>query len=95
MKDLNRLTAHKLIELFKSGEAEPAALRRDVAERIKTIGKKTNALISFDAGKADERAASLNKNGPLYGIPVVIKDNLCLRDEVGDRLHSGTGTFLR
>ena len=50
-------------------------------KRIEKVDKKINAFVRFDKGKIEERAARQTK-GALGGIPIAIKDNMCVKDEL-------------
>ena len=82
---LNELTAHQLVVLIKNGKIEIDDIERDVSSRIKQVDKKINALISFDPDTIKQRLASLKqtkKKGRLFGVPIAIKDNICVKDEL-------------
>ena len=85
MEKLNQLTAHELLDLLKKGKITIDSIQKDLAKQIKEVGKKTNALISFDPDALKSRAESLKQNkkkGKLFGIPIAIKDNICVKDEL-------------
>jgi aspartyl-tRNA(Asn)/glutamyl-tRNA(Gln) amidotransferase subunit A len=82
MENLSSLTAHKLRDLIEKGEANPRAVLDQVFERIDKLDGKIKALVLANK----ERARSLvdnstNKHGKLSGIPVLLKDNICVKDE--------------
>jgi len=85
MEQLNQLTAHELLDLLKKEKITIDNIQKDLSKRIKEVGKKTNALISFDPDALKSRAESLKQNkkkGKLFGIPIAIKDNICVKDEL-------------
>ncbi len=78
---LNELKAHELINLIKEGKAEPRHIGRDLSERISKVNKKVNALIDFDPKRLDKET-STPKKGKLLGLPIAIKDNICVEGEL-------------
>ncbi|MFC1667245.1 Asp-tRNA(Asn)/Glu-tRNA(Gln) amidotransferase subunit GatA [Candidatus Omnitrophota bacterium] len=85
MTELNNLTAHELIKLLAKGDILPIDICRSVIDRVEKKDKKLNSLAHFDKAKAIERCNSLKENSKqkaLRGIPVFIKDNICVKDEL-------------
>ena len=78
--DLYKSTAFELQYLLKKGEITPVDIVRSLRERIGAVEGKVNALISFDPDALEEelRLIKDKKDGRLYGIPVVVKDNICV-----------------
>ncbi|MDP3791799.1 MAG: Asp-tRNA(Asn)/Glu-tRNA(Gln) amidotransferase subunit GatA [Candidatus Omnitrophota bacterium] len=72
MSDLFRLTAHELAE--KS--IKSADILNSVFERIDSIDKDVKAFVLVN-----KNADPKNKTGKLAGIPVLVKDNICVKDE--------------
>ena len=93
MKNLHSLTAHELKSLMKNNETKPSRILEDLSDRIDTIEPKVKALVRFDKAQVEERlSASSAKGGRLAGIPVLIKDNICVRGELttcGSRILEG------
>ncbi len=54
---------------------------KEYLKRIEQVDKKINAFVHLDKGKIDERAAK-QKKGALEGIPVAVKDNICVKNEL-------------
>lgn len=82
---LNKLTAHELEKKIQKKEITLSDIAKDLSDRIKKVGKKTNSLISFDPAKVDERVKNLKETAsknPLFGIPIAIKDNICVEGEL-------------
>lgn len=50
-------------------------------KRIEEIDKKINAFVYFDKASVSKKAEEKNKKGLLSGVPVAIKDNICVKDE--------------
>ena len=80
---LNTLTAHELIKLLDRGDIAHIDIVNSIIDRIEKIEPKVNALAHFDKVKAIERCNALNnRTGNLCGIPIFIKDNICVKDEL-------------
>jgi aspartyl-tRNA(Asn)/glutamyl-tRNA(Gln) amidotransferase subunit A len=83
MSDLFLLTAHELLEK----DYEPPEVLNSVFKRIDSVEKDIKAFVTINKN-ADAR----NKKGKLAGIPVLIKDNICVKDEettCGSRILKG------
>lgn len=76
MEKLHSLTAHKLLKLIENGDADERSISADLFKRIDSVDPKVKAFVRVnkDGGIAD-------KKGKLHGIPVLIKDNICVKDE--------------
>jgi len=82
---LNTLTAHELIDLLSKGDISPIDICNDIINRIEKQEKSLNALAHFDKEKALERCKNLKEGvnkGKLWGIPIFIKDNISVKDEL-------------
>lgn len=95
--DLFKLPVTEISKKIKNGAVTSVELTTKTLEYAKKINDKTNAFISFreeealkEAKKADEE---IKKNGPrslYHGIPMGIKDNIFLKDEIttmGSSIH--------
>jgi len=73
--ELYNLTAHELNQKIQSGETSPDKIIDSLDKRIKSVESKVNAYVRV----SDTKISSLNtaNKGPLEGIPVSIKDNIC------------------
>ena len=83
--DLHDLTAHELRDRIAAGEATADAATRAVLERIEAVEERVRAFVSLDAEGALERARAIDaalargeEAGPLAGVPIAIKDNMCV-----------------
>jgi len=72
MDDLFRLTAHELIEKG----AGTFDILNSVLRRIDSVEKKIKAFVLVNKNPDAE-----NKKGKLAGMPVLLKDNICVKDE--------------
>ncbi|MBI2447128.1 MAG: Asp-tRNA(Asn)/Glu-tRNA(Gln) amidotransferase subunit GatA [Candidatus Omnitrophica bacterium] len=101
---LYEMTAHELQDRMKKGEVTPMDISKSVLERIDDIDKKVKAFISVDRERMMKKASSvISGTSPdvpsgqspaarLDGIPVAIKDNICVQGEettCGSRILSG------
>lgn len=73
-------TAHEIRELLKNKKITPEDVIASLSERIAEVNDKTNAFISFNKKDAEEELRAVKKrlNGRLFGIPVAVKDNICV-----------------
>jgi aspartyl-tRNA(Asn)/glutamyl-tRNA(Gln) amidotransferase subunit A len=83
---LSELTAHEALDRLVAGDLTSVDLTRSVLERIDATEPLLNAYISVDADGALTAAAHIDRRrqagedpGPLAGIPLAIKDVLCVR----------------
>ena len=75
-------TAHELIDNIKQNKISPKELLDSVFKRIEAVEDKVQGFISYDkesAYKQLEKIEKKHKKGRVYGIPVVIKDNICFK----------------
>ena len=82
--ELCYLTIHELKKLYAQKEVLPSAVLASVAGRIEEAEENLGAYLALDletavaeARAADARIKAGKTLGPLDGIPVAIKDNLC------------------
>ncbi len=80
MEKLQSLTAHRLKELIEKGDVRPSNILSDLFDRIKALDGKVKAFVRVNKPDAAE-ADRVNKAGKLAGIPITIKDNICVKDE--------------
>ncbi len=82
MENLYSLTAHELKKkIAESGEAVPATILDQLFSRIEKLDPKVKAFVLVNRERAKKSCASLKKNGKLSGIPILLKDNICVKDE--------------
>ncbi len=83
--DLTCLTAHKLLELLDNKEITVEEILDALFERIERLQPKLSAFASFDKKEAISRWQKNKeriKDKRLFGIPILIKDNICVKDEL-------------
>jgi len=83
--ELNALTAHELISLLDKGDISPLDICNNIINRIESVEKSINALAHFDKQVALERCKGIDKgkkSAGLFGIPIFIKDNICVKGEL-------------
>ena len=79
-------TAHELSAMLAAGETSCSEIVGSVLKRISAVEHHVGAFITVDAEGAERRAKSLHAGrrageepGPLWGIPVAVKDNICTK----------------
>jgi len=83
---LNEYGLKRLVEMSRSGEISPVDVARDIVQAIETREKDVHAFLDFDAERLLHEAESVTQAGtyktkPLAGIPIAIKDNICVEGE--------------
>ena len=85
-KDLHDLTVVEAGAKLRSGEATAVELLDAVLDRAHKTEAQLHAYLTLDregargaAEAADEALALGNDKGPLHGIPIALKDNMCTR----------------
>ena len=83
---LNESTAHDLGARMRRGEVASAEITRAVLDAVEEKDSTINAFISVDAEGALEQARDVDRRrargeelGPLAGIPLAVKDVICVR----------------
>lgn len=82
--ELHRLTAHELLDLIAKNKTSPKEVAQDLLKRIDKVEGKVKAFCLVDKQDVLARCAELEKSGrrgKLFGIPVVIKDNICVEGQ--------------
>jgi aspartyl-tRNA(Asn)/glutamyl-tRNA(Gln) amidotransferase subunit A len=74
MDDLAFLPAREIAELVRSRKASAPEVAKVHLDRIRRIDPKIKAFLSVSGGAAE------NPTGPLAGVPIALKDNLCTND---------------
>ena len=96
MAALNESTAHLLADQMQRGETSSEEITRSVLDQIRSHEPSVNAFISVDEEEAlakardvDRRRAEGEELGPLAGIPIALKDVICVhggRTTCGSRI---------
>jgi aspartyl-tRNA(Asn)/glutamyl-tRNA(Gln) amidotransferase subunit A len=86
MASLQELTIHAAAGAVRNGDVTAERLTQSYVERIEKRGKELGAFLAFDAGDALEQARDIDRAraagkalGALAGVPMGLKDNLCMR----------------
>ena len=86
MMDLTLLTAHELSKMYKNKEVTVPEVVKAYLEKIKAVDSDIKAYITVCEESALKRAEEIQvkfdageKLGPLAGIPIAIKDNICTK----------------
>lgn len=80
MEELNKLTAHELLEKLKKKEISAQDILSSLKRRIKEVDPKVNAYVRTGELSETQEPANLRTNelaNSLMGIPISIKDNIC------------------
>ena len=75
---------HVLAQQVAAGKLSPTELLEDLLKRIQKLNPQLNAYISVDPDRLRSQLAEILKRerrGRLWGIPVTVKDNLCVKGE--------------
>lgn len=83
--NLYLMTASELLSELNKKTITPEDVVESVYKRAQSIDKKIKAYVHLEKGSAIKQARNLALNksgGKLKGIPVAIKDNICVRDEL-------------
>jgi len=82
-----KLTIHELRDKIKNKEVSIKQVLDDVFSRIDSVENKVDAYVTLNKEYAYKKAEELQEKldagenlGALYGIPVAIKDNMCMKD---------------
>ncbi|HEV2812026.1 MAG TPA: amidase [Solirubrobacteraceae bacterium] len=92
MSDFAFLDATAQAELVRTGEVSPSELVDSAIERIEALNPEINAVITPLFEKARDAAAGVLPDGPLRGVPMLLKDLAC--HSAGDPMYEGM-KFLR
>lgn len=83
--DLMRLTAVELGKKIKAGEVSVVDATKACLARIEALEKDINSFVTIDSEDALKQAEQVQQKidageltGPLAGVPVAIKDNMCV-----------------
>ncbi|MDD3654283.1 MAG: Asp-tRNA(Asn)/Glu-tRNA(Gln) amidotransferase subunit GatA [Desulfotomaculaceae bacterium] len=95
---LHQLTAHEMHDLLINKELSSEELNNHIFDRIEAVEDKIKAYLTLTKEGALERARSVDgqiqsgeRIGPLAGIPVAVKDNICtkgIRTTAGSKILS-------
>lgn len=85
MMELHQLSAWELHNLIKGKEVSVEEVVTSLLQRIRKVEERIKAFLSFyekealnEARRWDKKISRGEEVGPLTGIPIAIKDNLCL-----------------
>ncbi|MFH1995959.1 MAG: Asp-tRNA(Asn)/Glu-tRNA(Gln) amidotransferase subunit GatA [Candidatus Omnitrophota bacterium] len=82
--ELFRLTAREIRNKYESGETTPNEVLESVIGRIESVDPAVRATVLVNKGSARaqaERLSGRSTRGRLYGIPIIVKDNICVMNE--------------
>jgi aspartyl-tRNA(Asn)/glutamyl-tRNA(Gln) amidotransferase subunit A len=80
--DLHCLCAHQILDLIRKKKTSPKEIVQDIFKRIDQTEDRVKALCLLDREDVLAQCEKLEENsgqkGKLFGVPVVIKDNICV-----------------
>jgi aspartyl-tRNA(Asn)/glutamyl-tRNA(Gln) amidotransferase subunit A len=86
MVSLQELTIHAAAAAVRNGDVTAERLTQSYVDRIEKRGQELGAFLAFDASDALEQARAVDRTraagkalGALAGVPMGLKDNLCMR----------------
>lgn len=91
MENLYLLTAHRLKTMMDEEGLRPSKIADEVFARIDSVEPRVKAFVMVNKDKVSARAAGSGR-GRLSGIPVLLKDNICVKGEettCGSRILKG------
>lgn len=99
--DILSLTAVELAAAIKAGEVSAVDAMKAVLDRIDQTEKEINAYVTIDKETALKKAEEVQKKieageltGPLAGVPVAIKDNMCTEEMLTTCSSKILGNFI-
>jgi len=79
---LTSLTAHALLDLLHGGDVTPTEAVTASLRRIRALNPMLNAVIAIEEERALARAKALaatpDRSSPLFGLPILMKANICV-----------------
>ena len=82
--DTRTASAVELREAIRRGDVSAEHVTTEALSRIEKEDRTLNAFVTVDAERALNRARALDratdKSGALFGVPVAVKDTICVRD---------------
>ena len=85
MADFHEMTAAELARILRANEATSVEITKSVLERIDAVEGKIRSYVTVDPESALEMAKDADKTlaagkgRPLTGIPIAVKDNMCVK----------------
>ncbi|MBQ9835931.1 MAG: Asp-tRNA(Asn)/Glu-tRNA(Gln) amidotransferase subunit GatA [Akkermansia sp.] len=77
-----------------AGSISPAELVEEISRNIETRNPEVNAYLSWDKEAALAAAAQADLSAPLGGIPIAVKDNICMQGEPTRCASRMLGNFI-
>ena len=100
--DMMSMTAVELGKKIKAGEISVMEATKACIENIKTYDKEYNCFITVDEEGAFKQAEEIQKKidsgeltGPLAGVPIAIKDNMCQNGVLTNLIKLRTDLYIR
>ena len=93
MSELYEMTASQLAEILKKRNATSVEITRSLLNRIELVEPLTSSFslvnpdLALEMAREADRRLSQGNGGPLTGIPIAVKDNMCV---TGQRTSCGS-----
>lgn len=71
-------TAHELQDLYTKDSLSPDQMLQSLESAVAATGDKIRAYVDFDPKKAVRKNLPKDARYPLWGVPIALKDNLCV-----------------
>ncbi len=78
---LNELTAHELLDLYKSKTTTPQTVYEEVCKAVNQLDSKVQAYLRLAKNKPQSLSPSSPTGDQKFPIPIAIKDNICIKNE--------------
>ena len=75
IQDYAELDALAIAELVRRGEVTAGEVTEAAVAAIEAVNPAVNAVVLLDADGARAQAAAVDRDAPLAGVPMLIKDN--------------------
>ncbi len=79
--ELTNLTAVELLDLLSKKEISPREIASAYLKRIESVDAKVKSFVHLDPEAVLKKADKI-KGGKLKGLPIAIKDNFCVKDQL-------------
>ena len=77
--ELTNLSAFELLDKLRKKEISSKDIVAAYLKRIDTIDKKVRSFVHLEPELLLKKAQKINTNTPLLGLPIAIKDNICVK----------------
>lgn len=86
---LNELTIRELRKKINEGDIAPKDIVADIISEIDAREDKLHAYVNVDKNYLKRASENVSNSGKLKGIPIAVKDNMCIKD-----VHAGCASRI-